>query len=274
MPSTFLFTKWFPVGEDIETISKHRQVLDKYLGSKQADWVYSVERAPTNNRLHFQGCIKFHSLKNTKSETAKWHEQDTYLSPAHNNDAVETYVTKPQTHVAGPFGNKKKYCGEDLKIDWTPMQEEIKKEIMGSNSDRHILWFYDPVGCSGKSKVAKWFAYEHKALILGYSSADNLKYAVGKAKPDIVIVNLTKAKPAHLGVADLYNALESCKDGMVFSGKYESENICWNPPIVAVFSNYKPVVECLAKNRFMLYHIYSDDDIKNCYMIKPTKPLH
>lgn len=52
-----------------------------------------------------------------------------------------------------------------------------------------------------------------------------------------------------------YGALESSKNGHVFSGKYESGSKAFNKPHVICFANAPPDLESMSKDRWNVVHI-------------------
>lgn len=52
-----------------------------------------------------------------------------------------------------------------------------------------------------------------------------------------------------------YSFLEAVKNGRVFSPKYESTTIRFNPPHVLVFMNEEPNMEALSEDRYIINHI-------------------
>jgi len=57
-----------------------------------------------------------------------------------------------------------------------------------------------------------------------------------------------------------YEALEEIKDGLFFSGKYESGMVCINPPHVVVLCNFAPDESKLSKDRWVIKNIDHDYD--------------
>lgn len=116
--------------------------------------------------------------------------------------------------------------------------------------DRRILWYYDPDGSTGKTALCKYLIAKKGAFYLTSAKGADMTYQVIKARgdPKLVVVNLTRQAEG----AFSYASLESIKDGLVFSGKYEGGTRIFNPPHILVFSNWYPDLEKLTRDRWTI----------------------
>lgn len=167
--------------------------------------------------------------------------------------ALKAYSMKPDTAVAGTQrADHPIYLGEDLPVGkWKPFQQELIDYCLTTRwREREILWVYDPNGESGKSKFAKFLKWKHQALRLNWMVAEGMLYLFCQKPSKIVIVNLTKQRPKNVDIGDLYNALESIKDGDVDSAKYQGADVLMLPPHVVVLANHRPELARMTQNRF------------------------
>ena len=67
---------------------------------------------------------------------------------------------------------------------------------------------------------------------------------------DVLIFNFTRSIPKLFDTNSLYCAIENLKDGVVFSGKYESKSYCTRIPHVIIFSNILPIPHVLSFDRW------------------------
>jgi len=120
-------------------------------------------------------------------------------------------------------------------------------------SARSIHFVVDPDGGKGKSWICRWALtkYPDKVQILRIGKRDDLAYAIDETKR-VFIFDIPREQMMYLQ----YSVLESLKDQMIFSAKYESSlKVLRNPVQVIVFSNEKPDTTQLTDDRFNLIEI-------------------
>lgn len=90
-------------------------------------------------------------------------------------------------------------------------------------------------------------------------TAGDMKHAAARFRevtgyyPAIVCANVARSDRFTSSSA---KALEAIKDGLFFSGKYESGMTnTWAAPIVIVFANRKPVTSAFSSDRWRVYRI-------------------
>lgn len=141
---------------------------------------------------------------------------------------------------------------------------EIIKREMEVTDDRAIHWVWDERGSSGKTSLAKHLYMKYPERTLYCSGKGNdVKYAVAEhiklyKQLDIAIFGY----PRHLERFVSYGALESVKDGIFFSGKYESGTVIFATPIVIVFANFPPDESALSSDRWQIYEIESEGPVQ------------
>lgn len=117
---------------------------------------------------------------------------------------------------------------------------------------RHIHWFYDEVGETGKTVNAKNLLFNHNAFYTTGGKANDIYHAY-QGEP-IVILNLC-ASTCKETREYLYKVLEEFKDGIFSSGKYNSMTKCFKIPHVIVFSNEKPETDKMKKCRLEVHNV-------------------
>lgn len=125
--------------------------------------------------------------------------------------------------------------------------EYIKKP---RHNDRTILWIYDEIGHGGKTQVARHIAINYNGIFVQGKSAD-IKFAVAEQielTGDINVVCLGLPRTCENYVS--YDAIESVKDGIFFSGKYKSGQCIFNPPHMIVLANFEPDKSKLSADRW------------------------
>ncbi len=119
--------------------------------------------------------------------------------------------------------------------------------------DRSIVWFWEEIGGVGKTALCKHICLTMKGAIYVSGKAIDIKYAVAAMDvyPKIVLMDI----PRSAGDAVSWDAIESVKNGIFFSGKYEGKMITGNCPHVICFSNAEPDWSKLSVDRWKVYQI-------------------
>ncbi len=118
--------------------------------------------------------------------------------------------------------------------------------------DRTIHWYWDAEGNSGKTAFCKYMYKWEQAVILQGGKYADIAYAMPEY-PHMVLMNIPRSSELVVN----YSAIEAIKDGLMFSGKYESKMKMWNPPHLVVFANFEPNKEQLSKDRWHVVKIPS-----------------
>lgn len=142
--------------------------------------------------------------------------------------------------------------GLDLK-DW---QREILALVKTTPDDRTIHWYWDEIGCTGKTTIAKHICINDDTAIYVTGKSNDIKYAISqmKVKPRVVIWDLVRSSENFVS----YEALEAVKNGIFFSGKYEGQMVIFDNPHVIVFANFEPDMDKLSRDRWKVTDISPD----------------
>lgn len=170
----------------------------------------------------------------------------------HNTDVAPT-LARNLNYAKELFNAKRPTTWEEYKgkpfepLPWQAVAIDIIKE---KADDRTIHWFYDPVGSSGKSTLSQYLVRNHGAMILAGKSAD--MFHAYDMEP-IVIVDIPRAD--NMDYLN-YGAIEKLKDGVFFSGKYNSGLKTRDTQAhVMVFSNNLPDETKWTKDRLNLIRL-------------------
>lgn len=244
--------------EGLKAFKEKQKDLQMLLTLLCKKFVYQLELTGDWN-WHYQGQLNLKTKKTEKTIVNDFQEQfpGVHFSKASTagRKALQDYCLKDTTRKAGPWADHAIYRGQDLYTDPYPWQSELTTMCIGESDDRTIHWIYDKGGNSGKTKFAKLMAYKHKAGVMAYSKTSDLLNFVYKSDATIFIFDLTRAKPLDIGGGDLYAALESIKNGMVFNSKYETGCKLFAPPHVLVFANCKPELQNLSADRWRFHSL-------------------
>jgi len=113
-----------------------------------------------------------------------------------------------------------------------PWQQRLVSRLEGEPHPRRIIWVTDSTGNVGKSFLAKYLAMNMGALVLNGGKSADVAYMLDN--PRIVVWDLSRTQEEQVN----YGLMESVKNGLVFSPKYESCVKTFPSPHVVVFCNF------------------------------------
>lgn len=226
--------------------------------------LWSLEMGKETGYLHWQIHL---TLKERKRLTwLKCHfSPDAHIESSRNIDAAMVYAAKADsTLVKGPYRYPAP-VDNDIVDEWLscsplPWQLEIIDILQGPPSARTVHWYWEPDGNSGKSTFAKHLAISYGAYIVQGAGKDIL-HGVSKTKSKVIVLDIPRCSEGHVS----YQAIESIKNGMFFSGKYESQMVLRGASHVIIFSNQEPDYKMLSADR---WHVVRIDPIP-----KPVTPV-
>lgn len=132
-------------------------------------------------------------------------------------------------------------------------QANAAQMVSESPHDRRINFVVDPVGNTGKSWFCKWCLtnYPNETQVFRIGKRDDLAYAINIEKT-IFLFDIPRGQMMYLQ----YSVLESLKDRMIFSPKYESSfKILKSVPHVYVFTNEEPDMNALSADRYNIIRV-------------------
>lgn len=235
--------------EDIETL------ITYFESRRHLEYVFQ-EEIGEKGTPHLQGCfksksaIKFHVLKNKFpkihwEKTINWNSAVDYCTKeeSRNGEIYKNIIIKRK--IVDPLNNKKLH-------DW---QQKIIDFLNDDADERSIHWYYDPIGCKGKTTLAKHLCikYPNNILYVG-GKANDIKYAITQftdnPRNDLKLVIFDFSRTIENYVS--YQAIEEVKNGIFFNNKYEAKMVVFNSPHVVVFSNFEPDTSTLSADRWII----------------------
>lgn len=251
---SWVFTMHEPKVDTVDTLCETLKGVAK-------KFVFQLEKAPTTGREHYQGWIMF---KNAKTMGGVIKVLEGFGKPPHvevargDEDANIRYCTKPETKAGGPWtwGITPMLRDPLAGVTLYTWQRKAIEEYNKEPDERTIRWFWDATGNCGKTALAKHLCMNKDTIYVNGKAAD-VKCAVAKLyadgkPPRCVIFGIPRTVTAEYVS---YSALEEIKDGIFFSGKYESGMVTMNPPHVWVFANFAPDEEKLSKDRWSITYV-------------------
>ena len=149
-------------------------------------------------------------------------------------------------------------------IEFKPWQLSILEEVE-IPTKRKIIWVLGKSCGEGKTWLQNYIEYKYgdRRVVSGISlqtKSGNITHALTKhplATADIFLFNIGKSVDTLTEIN--YDMLEGIKDGKLFTSKYDSQRLKIRVPnVVMVFSNDEPNTTKLAKDRWKLFSIESD----------------
>lgn len=255
---------------DLEEFCNPAKVL-AWLRSKCQDFVIQLEmterEGPVHN-YHYQGTIKMAKRVRAKQLSIEWNEElcGNTISDASaaGKEQLKFYCMKTDTRVAGPWGKRKLATHRDTPTieEFWPWQTALYKEIQDQPDDRTIHWIWNKEGNGGKTKFAKRMVIENFAKFLSPCKAsDALNFVYNCPNENCYLFLLPRTWGSSISKTELYQALESIKDGMIFNSKYSTGTLVMDSPHVVVFANFPPKVECLSLDRWKIREIKNKEFI-------------
>lgn len=141
---------------------------------------------------------------------------------------------------------------EDHELyDW---QKDLQESLSQEPNDREVIFVVDKDGGQGKTWFAKWYCKHNenaqymepaKKADMAYALQDNLR---------VLFLNITRTTESDKQEY-LYSFIESVKDGMVFSPKYESRMKYYEKVHVVVMMNQDPNENLLSNDRYNIIYL-------------------
>lgn len=242
------------------------QFIDILETSEPSRYCFQLEQGSEGTK-HFQGWIYYSNQREFSS--MKQLCKQVHWEKMKSLKASMKYCTKPETRIGGPWFKGISPPREIKLITPRDWQCELESELQSEPNDRTIIWYSDPKGGIGKTSLAKYLVVKYNALYVSGKATD-VKFAVsnlinkGKS-PNIIIYAVPRTYETFVS----YDVLESMKDGIFFSSKYESGMCVFPTPHVVVFANFLPKIENLSIDRWDIRELSSygvmlnsDDEIE------------
>ncbi len=243
---TWCFTVNNPTEEERKTLA--------HLAQTSEELVWQLEEGDEKTP-HIQGCVKwkharrFSALKNQVGD--RFH-----LEKCRNWKQSVLYCRKLEGRLEGPYHWKNGLLKRELIDRWdqslvTEWQTEILQLVSGEPSLREIYWRWECVGKTGKTTLARHLYLKGGTLYLSSGKGSDIKYAMAKliennSPPSTVLFDLPRTAEQYIS----WDALESLKNGIMFSGKYESACVAFPIPHVIVLANFPPDETKLSVDRW------------------------
>ncbi len=219
---------------------------------------------------HLQGCLSFGEKRKFMYLKKKFHS--VHWEPVENLAAARNYCQKLDTRVGKTWvvGFKTEPLHNHKVVD--PLegkrlyayQERIKAIIRGPVDDRKIYWLWSDKGGIGKSALTKSLVLTEDAILVGgtwkdalYAIGERLKKENGWQRIKVILIDIPRSQ----GNKVSYTGIESIKNGVAFSPKYESSMLVFDIPHVIVFANQEPNQNMLSLDRWVIKNLDGEQDL-------------
>lgn len=164
------------------------------------------------------------------------------------------YCSKPETRNGNIYTNIEALKAIELDIIDTlyPWQQEVAEICNTKPNNRTINWYWSRKGNNGKTALCKYMYSKKgdKINIFNNGGTKDIAFALSTGV-QIVFFNIVRSLENKCN----YTALEQVKDGLIFSGKYESAMKIFNSPHVFVFANFAPKLDNLSEDRWRIINL-------------------
>jgi len=223
------------------------EVLHTILKEHCKEFYFQLERGE-NGYMHYQGCLSL-KVKHRLSETKNIIGFNTvHLEPVRNWHASKNYCKKFESRVGGPWDHSSVFIKIIQDLNW--WQLEVMLTLKGEPDLRKIYWIWDIEGNKGKSSFCKYCAVKLGATVLNNGSFADIAFSLPDV-PRIVIFDLPRTIEGRVN----YSAIEATKNGLIFSGKYESKTKLFNAPHIVVFANFGPDRTQMSDDRWEIINL-------------------
>lgn len=214
---------------------------------------FQGERGQETQYEHWQAYI--HLEKKQRLTFWKKILPTAHAEKCNNIQASINYCSKSETAITPVYKwNKPKYnvktITDDQLYNW---QRDILKIINEPADDRTVHWYWSEKGKTGKTQFCKYLVVKYDALYIGNGKSNDIKYAVSESKTsNIILLDFSRCtKPEMIP----YEAIEDIKNGIFFSGKYESKTTVRDSPHMLIFANMEPMTHLLSEDRWHIVNI-------------------
>lgn len=232
-------------------IDKDVPIILDILSENNCKYVFQEETGESGTP-HLQGSIMFENKVRPKSIFKLFPK--IHWEKTKDLKASLKYCCKEESRTGNVYSNiplpKPLKLIKDLK-NW---QLEIMDILKEEPDERSIHWFVDLDGGIGKSCFTKYLCAKYSAIVLCGKANDMKQGIMGFNEkngffPNIIIIDLPRTfNSDYLS----YTGIEDIKNGCFYSPKYEGGMCLFNCPHIIIFSNRKPDIDNLSKDRWKI----------------------
>ena len=195
----------------------------------------------------------------------------------HKLDAPTASLDREDLEALELFENRGR-VKEIKAVEWRPWQMEML-EYVNNPTKRRVIWVVGEKGNEGKTffqdKIEEQYGMDRVCTMsLTESSKNILHYMKGSVDrtTNIFLFNI----PRSVCMNDVdYTLFEDIKDGKALSGKFMTKKIHFKTPnVIIVFSNKYPVTEDFSEDRWKIFMINTEMELKEVTHDRVKKIRH
>lgn len=218
------------------------ETIHDNLKSYCKEWYFQLEKGE-DGYIHYQGCLSLVNKERFDTVVNITGFKITHVEAAKNWFALKNYSNKINTRINGPWSHKTIYIKTIQNLNW--WQEMVLAELQKQPHPRKIYWIWDEFGNKGKSVFCTYLGIKQDATILTVGGYRDIAQCMPD-NPKIIAFDYPRTMDGKVN----YTAIEACKDGRIFSAKYESKMKWFNVPHVLVFCNFPPEYHKMSMDRW------------------------
>lgn len=230
---------------------KEKKILEEEIIKNCSDFRVQEEKGTETETTHLQGYIQ---LERRGRPFEKFSNKRIHWEKCRNANASREYCCKQETATGNyTFDSEEQIETITPTKDW---QLEILDIVNEKPDYRKIYWYWEESGNTGKSALTKYLCVHHNALNLS-GKGNDCKHAIvswkekKKVYPKLIIFDIPRTNIDYIS----YEAIESIKNGVFFSGKYESAQVIMNSPHIFIFANTPPIEHKVSADRWIIKKI-------------------
>lgn len=200
---------------------------------------------------HLQGFIEFKNAR-TFSSVKKLLGDRFHIEKCKNKNASIKYCQKEGNYLIKGIEEERNIKQEILNeiysdVVWKPWQNKVLEIIQTKPDARTIHYIVDEKGNNGKTFLTKFICCTNEKAIVVAGKGDNVLYGLSVMEyPEVIIFDIPRSAQNFIS----YGAIEKAKDGIFFSGKYESKMTIYKSPHVFVLVNQDLAYESMSLDRW------------------------
>lgn len=182
---------------------------------------------------------------------------EAHIEPTKDYFKAVAYCSKKETRIEGPYTEKSIFI--ETPVLGKKWQHALRDELLLTKPDyRKIIIYVDTIGGAGKTDLATWFIDNHSenTAYFPYGKVGDMAYALPD-NPKYVFFDIPRVVDDRIN----WTGIESIKNGLIFSSKYESKLKRFNRPHVVLFTNHEIDRTTLSVDRYDVRYL-SNEDIK------------
>lgn len=196
-------------------------------------------------------------------------EGKTYFDLTEDDDTIEVAAKYPKFCKELEAHIKEKKASDEIMTNMKDMelrewQKELDNYLDNDPDDRQVTWVFDEVGNTGKSWMARYIEFVLDGVSIMAGRYQDMAYMWRQKQARIVVIdlarNMQREEKAQDPLHGMFQFIESVKNGLVMSPKYECVRIIHKPPHVVVFANFRPDKSRLSHDRWNIVDVTPKQD--------------